>query len=56
VDEELAGALAALAVCRWIATSTVDDQAQGLRLAPGAPTWEPVQIAFAVACARGCRS
>jgi hypothetical protein len=55
-DEELAGALAALAICRWIATSPGDDETQGLHLAPGAPTWEPVQIAFAAACARGCRS
>lgn len=55
-DEELAGAVVALAVCRWIATSADDDEPIALRLDPGAPTWETVEVAFAGACARGCRS
>jgi hypothetical protein len=54
-DAELAGALAALAVCRWIGTPAVDGVVVGLHLAPGAPTWEPAEVAFAAACARGCR-
>jgi hypothetical protein len=52
----LAGSLAALAVCRWIAGLAVETEALAWRLAPGAAIFAPATVAFAPSCARGCRS
>ncbi|HZP43226.1 MAG TPA: hypothetical protein VFD84_17190 [Candidatus Binatia bacterium] len=49
----LAGAMAALVVCRWVAEIEPDRAARALRLAPGDAAWRDVPIARA-ACPRGC--
>jgi hypothetical protein len=53
---EMAGALAALAVCRWVAGLAGGATAVAWRLGPGAPTWEEVAVSPSGACPRGCRS
>lgn len=61
----LAGAMAALAACRWIAGIDAPaagpppwrgpgDDARALRLSPGTPCWEESAVARASRCPRGC--
>lgn len=53
---ELAGALAALAICRWIAGLDAASAPSALHLDVSAPTWEPSRVERALPCPRGCRS
>jgi adenylyltransferase/sulfurtransferase len=52
----LAGTLAAIAACRWVAGVTADEpEAVAWRLAVDSPTWEPTAVTLTASCTRGCR-
>lgn len=53
VAAALAGALAALAVCRWIG-GFASPEATAFRLTAEAPTWEPATLRRRRPCPRGC--
>jgi len=52
----LAGSLAALAVCRWIAGLAAEEEVVASTLSPGAAIFTSAAAAIAPSCARGCRS